>query len=51
MENVSKEELLSFINTLLHVMEGSHIYIDELFEERTPEEDKILALTQFKNHF
>lgn len=48
MENISKEQLVTFINILLHIMEDSHIYIDELFEDASPEELEILALTDFK---
>jgi hypothetical protein len=47
MENVTKEELVDFINILLSVMDDSHIYPEELFEERTPLECRILALTKY----
>ena len=47
MENVTKEELISFINMLIMVMNDNHIYTEELFEERTPEEEKILKLTKY----
>jgi len=48
MENITKEELVDFINTLLTVMNDSHIYTEELFEERTPNESRILALTKYE---
>ena len=47
MENVTNEELIEFINTLLTIMNDSHLYTEEVFEEATPEEFKVLALTKY----
>ncbi len=51
MENITKEELIAFINNLLDNLESRHSYVDELFEERTESEQKILELTKYNFYF
>ena len=51
MENITKEQLITFINSLLDVMESSHIYVDELTENCTEEEIAILKQTKYSHLF